>query len=127
MRYASILLAAIAVGGCAPNPPRLRFGPDASLLTRHSGVFVTPANFEAGRLADDIVCETDARPVDRDSFSRTDISELTGAHQSRQFNKATISGCRACDGTHVRFVCGTNFRVVRAPHVRCHDGQARGR
>lgn len=125
MRYATILLAAMVIGGCATNPPRLRFGPEASVLTRHSGVFVTPADFEAGRLADEIVCETDGRPVDRDSFSRTDIIELTGSNQARQYSKATIFGFRACDGTDVRFVGGTNFRVVRAPPLYLYEHEYR--
>ncbi len=113
MRYASILLAAMALGGCATNPPRIRLGPDAA--TRHGGVFVTPADFEAGRIADKIVCETDSRPLSRDSFSRRDIIELTGVHRMQQYSKATIFGFRACDGTDVRFVRGTNWSVVRAP------------
>ena len=81
MRYATMSLAAIVGGGCATNPPRRRVGTDASVVIRRSGVHVTPADFDADRLADVIACELGSRLVNRDSLNRTDSIALTGANQ----------------------------------------------
>jgi hypothetical protein len=55
-----------------------------------------------------------SRPVDRDAFGEAAVVSWPGATPAKQYGKAEIFGFRACDGTDVRFVRGTNFNVVRA-------------
>jgi hypothetical protein len=84
-----------------------------------------PADFETGRVSDLIACRSDSRPVDRDAFSRTAVVALPGANQATQHAKADIFGFRACDGTDVRFMRGTNFHVVRAPPLYLYEREYR--
>ena len=105
MRCTTMLLGAVVIAGCATShTPRLRTVAALEVRSPQTGVYVTADDFDAGRLADAIACESDARPVDRDAFRRTAVVVVPGANQARQYAKADIFGFRACDGTDVRFV-----------------------
>ena len=115
MRYVLVLIGAVAIGGCiTTRPPRLRGGADAPVPARQSGLYITAADFDAGRLADAVACPSDSRPVDRDAFETAAVISWPGATRTRQYAKAEVFGFRACDGADVRFVGSANFRVVRA-------------
>jgi len=121
-----MLFGAAVIGGCVTGrSPRLRAGANAPELTRQSGVYVTSADFDAGRLTDALECQSDSRSVDRDAFSETAVVAMPGAYQAGQYAKADIFGFRACDGTDVRFVRGANYRVVRAQPLYLYEHEYR--
>ena len=119
MRSIALLIAALVIDGCVTTrPPRLRDaheGDEGQPAVRQTGLYITAADFVAGRLAEAAACQSDSRPVDRDSFGRSANVLWPGAASPSQHAKSEIFGFRACDGTDVRFVRGANFRVVHAP------------
>lgn len=121
MRYLWIFIGATAIAGCVSHPARLRAGGAAPVLAHQSGVYITPADFEAGRLADAIACESESQPVRPDAFSGTTVVAMPGRSRETRYAKADIFGFRACDGTEVRFVRGASFRLVRAPPLYLYE------
>jgi len=125
MRYKMILIGAAVIGACVNPPPRLRSGAEVPMLAHRAGVYLTPSDFDAGRLTESAVCQSDSRPIDREAFSRTALVVMPHGNQATRYDKAHIFGFRACDGTDVRFVRGGNFHVVRAPPLYLYEHQYR--
>ncbi|HSQ02933.1 MAG TPA: hypothetical protein VLN59_02785 [Burkholderiales bacterium] len=86
---------------------------------------MTSVDYELGRLTDAITCQSESRPVNRDTFMRTAVVVMPGGRQVRPYLKGTIFGFRACDGSEVRFVRGANLRVVRALPMYLYEHEYR--
>ena len=126
MRHVAILIGLVAIAGCVTaRPLPLRGGEEGPPARHQSGLYITAADFESGRLADAIACQTDSRPVERDAFSTGAQVQWPAGTTSKRYPKAEIFGFRACDGTNVRFVRGANFRVVRAPPLYLYQHEYR--
>ena len=126
MRDVVILIGVVAIAGCVmPHRLPLRGGDEGQPATLRSGLYITAADFESGRLADAIACQTDSRPVEPDAFSTGAQVQWPAGTASKRYPKAEIFGFRACDGTNVRFVRGANFRVVRAPPLYLYQHEYR--
>lgn len=125
MRHLLTLILVAAIAACVTAHPTLRGSDEGQPPTRLSGLYMTAADFESGRLAEAIACRTDSRPVEPDAFSAGTVVQWPGTTGAKRYPKAEIFGFRTCDGTSVRFVRGANFRVVRAPPLYLYQHEYR--
>jgi len=86
-----------------------------SIGVGRSGLYVTPADFEAERLTDSRACPPGSRAVEQDKFSEDATISMPGVEGARRFDKSATYGFRTCDGTDIRFIGGTSYQVVPAP------------
>ena len=122
-----IAVAAITVAGCAQNHSLLR-NAAGTLAPASAGVYATAADFDQGRLASVVACESDERPIARNAFSRTPVVEMpasNGAGASIRYTKADVFGFRACDGSDVRFVGAESYRIQRAAPLVLYERERR--
>ena len=126
MRWMVVLLAASSVGGCAQvRGTRLRADAPLGDVSRKSGLYLTPGDFETGQLSNVIMCQSASRPIAREAFSRSSDVVWPREAESARYAKSELFGFRACDGTEVRFFKAANYRVIRAPPLYLYEHEHR--
>ena len=123
MRAIVTSIATVALIGCVTYPTPLRYVA-APALTAKAGVYVSPADFEAQRLADERRCTSSTRPINYDTYARAAVIDLRGTDGvagRRNIAREAAFGFRTCDGGEFRFVAAQAYRIVRAPPLYLYE------
>ena len=116
MRVIVTSIATVALLGCVTYPAPLR-SVAAPALTGKAGVYASPGDFEAQRLAHERRCTSATEPIDYDTYARAQILDVRDPDSSvarRIAARSAVFGFRTCDGGEFRFVGPETYRIIRA-------------
>ena len=119
------ILAAAALVGLLPPaaPAQVPAEGDRASAGTLSGVYLTVADYVAGRLTYAIDCRMTRHEIDRHALLDRPYVDVTHEGQRYRHAKREIYGYRECDGRDARFVDGREYGVLSTGPLHLYSGQ----
>ena len=77
-----------------------------------SGIYLSAADFTAGRMANEIDCATAEHKLELHEFRDRPYIHVTHGGRRIRYEKAKIFGVQNCDGTAIRFLANADYQVA---------------
>lgn len=89
-------------------------GRAAAQTPKTSGVYLTPADYQNGRLAFEGDCRSKTHRLELHDVLNKPYIDVTHESEKRRFGKSELFGFRACDGSDYRFAANLEYQIVEA-------------
>ena len=88
--------------------------PAQEVTQRTSGVYLTAADYQNGRLTDEGDCTSASHKIELHDLLGKSSIHVTHESERRQYAKSALFGVRACDGRDYRFMANREYRILEA-------------
>jgi len=82
--------------------------------TKNSGLYLTGADFQEGRVAYEGDCGSKAHKLELHDVLRKSYIHVTHEGAKKRFGKTELFGFRACNGRDYRFVVNLEYQILEA-------------